>query len=145
MRLVVDMNVLFSVFKSDSATRELITSFDTFRLYMPSLCIRELVRNRDEICSKSRISVSEFREILKDLNLLVEVVGEETFADFGPEAVKILSPHIKDVPYIALALSLKNSGLQIGLWSNENRLKVLEKYGVRVYNTTRLLELFGRI
>lgn len=144
MRLVVDMNVLFSVFKRDSATRKLITSSD-IKLYTPSLCIKELIRNRDEICSKSKISEPEFREILKDLDLLVEVVNEETFADFGPDAVKILSSHIKDVPYAALSLSLKNSGLPIGLWSNENRLKVLERYGIKVYKTKRLLELFGLI
>ena len=50
MKLVVDANVLFSFFKKDSTTRELITSFEIFELYTPSLCIKELSKNKEEIC-----------------------------------------------------------------------------------------------
>ncbi|MBN2014477.1 MAG: hypothetical protein JW778_04800 [Candidatus Altiarchaeota archaeon] len=145
MRLVVDMNVLFSFFKRESTTRQLITSFEVFELYTPSLCIKELIKHKGEICLKSRISEGEFDEVLEHLNLFVEVVEEEKFKDFSSKAADILSSHVKDVPYTALCFWFKSSELSVGLWSKERRLKALEKYGIKVYTTEELLKLFRLI
>ena len=118
MKLVVDANVLFSFFKKDSTTRKLITSFEIFELYTPSLCIKELSKHKEEICKKSRISEAEFEEEMEDLRLFIGTVPDEEFKDFAGEAKQILEEHLKDIPYFALALYLK-----CGIWSNEKRFK----------------------
>ena len=46
-----------------------------------------------------------------------------------------ISPDIKDVPYLALALKLN-----IPIWSNDKELKEKQKH-VRVYSTPELLNL----
>jgi len=144
MRLVVDMNVLFSFFKSGTKTRELISSFELLKLYTPSLCIKELIKHREEICSKSKISESQFFSLLEDLKLFVKVVDEVKFKDFAPKAAKLLFPHLKDTPYLALALWFKEYGFDIGIWSNERRFKSI-KHGIKVYSTTELLKKFELI
>ena len=118
MKLVVDANVLFSFFKRDSTTRELITSFEIFELYTPSLCIKELSKHREEICRKSHISEAEFEEEMEDLRLFVGIVPDEEFKNFAGEAKQLLGEHLKDIPYFALTLYLK-----CGIWSNEKRFK----------------------
>lgn len=134
MRLVVDANVLFSFFKKESVTRELLTSFEIFELYTPSLGIKELLKNREEICRKSGISEPEFKEAMEDMDLFVGTVPDENFKDFGSEAKEILGEHIKDIPYFALALSLN-----CGIWSNEKRFK--KQSGVKVFSTADLLDI----
>lgn len=134
MKLVVDANVLFSFFKRDSTTRKLLTSFEIFELYTPSLCIKELSKNKDEIRRKSKISEAEFEESMEDLRLFVGVVPDEEFTDFGVDAKQLLEEHIKDIPYFALALFLK-----CGIWSNEKRFKWQSR--IKVFSTSDLIKL----
>lgn len=138
MKLVVDANILFSFFKSDSATRKLLTSFEIFELYSPSLGIKELTKNREEICRKSRISEAEFEEAMEDLRLFVGFVPDEEFKDFGGEAKQLLGKHIKDIPYFALALFLN-----CGIWSNEKRFKRQSR--IRVFSTADLISFLAQI
>jgi len=53
-----------------------------------------------------------------------------------PEAEKLIPNHLEDVPYLALALSLK-----IPLWSNESRLR--KQHKVAVIPTHELKKRFG--
>lgn len=138
MELVVDANILFSFFKRDSRTRKLITSFEFFELYTPSLCVKELFKNRGDICRKSRISEVEFEEVMEDLKLFVGVVPDEEFKDFGREAKELLEGHLKDIPYFALALSLN-----CGIWSNEKRFKRQSR--ISTFSTSDLIELLFTI
>jgi predicted nucleic acid-binding protein len=110
MKVVVDMNVLFSFFKSDSPKRKLLITSDGVKFHTPSLCIKELLAHREEICAKAGISVDAFRVLLADLLLYVDVVDEGCFKDCAPEAAKMLSGHVKDVPYVALALYFSKEG-----------------------------------
>ena len=63
MKLVVDTNVLFSFFKKESETRRLILNFEILELVTPSFCINELNEHKELICTKSRLSDSEFEEV----------------------------------------------------------------------------------
>ena len=145
MKLVVDANILFSFFKKDSITRRLLTSFEIFELYTPSLCFVELINHKEEICKKSKISESDFNEILDDLKLFVETIPDEKFKDYGLESKKILPAHLKDAPYVALCLFFRSAGYNIALWTNEVQLKKLKNQGITVYSTKDLLELLKLI
>jgi len=54
-------------------------------------------------------------------------------------AARILDPHLKDVPYVALCLFFKGEGHEIGLWSNEKRLNKVKKYGINYNFRTNLI------
>ena len=99
MKLVVDANVLFSFFKKDSTTRELI--------------------------------------------LFIKIVPRDLFEASLAMAEEILSPHLKDVPYVALSLFFKDEGHEIGLWSNEKRLKKVKKYGIKKFSTSDLISFLS--
>ncbi|RZN40080.1 MAG: hypothetical protein EFT35_03375 [Methanophagales archaeon ANME-1-THS] len=138
MKLVVDANVLFSFFKKESQTRELITSFEIFELYTPLLGINELFKNKEEICRKSKITEADFEEAMESLKLFVGVVPDEEFKDFSREAKELLGEHVKDIPYFALAFSLN-----CGIWSNEKRLKRQSR--IAVFSTSDLAKLLSII
>ena len=138
MKLVVDANILFSFFKRDTTTRKLLTSFEIFELYTPSLCIKELSKNNEEICRKSKISEVEFEETMEDLRLFVAVVPDEEFKDFSDEAKQLLGEHIKDIPYFALALYLK-----CGIWSNEKRFKRQSR--IKAVSTSDLIFFLSKV
>jgi predicted nucleic acid-binding protein len=63
----------------------------------------ELDNHLDEIMSSSKLSREESSEVLGFIKSCVEVIPFEAFSDKAREAVKI-SPHLKDAPYVALAL-----------------------------------------
>ena len=60
LKLVVDANVLFSFFRHETTTRELITRFESLKLYSPELAIEELLKYKEVICKKSKLRESEF-------------------------------------------------------------------------------------
>ncbi|MGB3459263.1 MAG: PIN domain-containing protein [Halobacteriota archaeon] len=138
MKLVVDANVLFSFFKKDSTTRELITSFEIFELYTSSLCIKELSKHKEEIYRKSKISEAGFEEEMEVLRLFVGTVPDEEFKDCAGEAKQLLGEHLKDIPYFALALYLN-----CGIWSNEKRFK--KQVRIKAVSTSDLISFLSEI
>lgn len=146
MKLVVDANVLFSFFKADSTVRELIIDPElkyNLELFAPNLVLEEIGRHKNEICPKFGLAPRDFDIMLSSLLLFITVVERDAFEGLAAKATEILSPHIKDVPYCALSLWLKDRGSDISLWSNENRLKALERCGIRVFTTEKLTEFLG--
>lgn len=148
MKLVVDANVLFGFFKRESKTRELILDPELeyeLELFAPELVLDEIGRHKSDICSRFGLNPKDFDELFSALNLFIKVVKKQDFEEFIPEAKKIFSEHLKDVPYVALVLWLKESGMDIALWSEEDRLEDAEKEGIKVYKTSKLLKEFGSI
>ena len=66
----------------------------------------------------------------------LHIVPAQEFKSVIPEAEKMLSGHLKDIPYFALALFLR-----CGIWSNEKRFK--EQSRIQIFSTTELKELYG--
>jgi len=134
MELVVDTNVLFSFFKSDSFTRKLIID-TSLTLYAPYETCTELLKYKDEICNKSRITKKEFNRIQMILSSLVKTVPQSTFREEYEMAKSFLPETSKqDAPFIGLALHL-----DLPLWSNDKALKKQEK--VKVVSTSDLIRI----
>lgn len=143
MSFVIDANVIFSFFKKDSVSRDIILDPEreyNMVLFAPEFVLTEIKRHGGEICSKFDISSADFEVMFSALPLFISVVSKEFFKDFTPRARDLLAPHVKDIPYVALCLSLKNTGDDVCLWSNGRRLKSLEKEGVKVLSTSELLK-----
>ena len=135
MKLVVDTNVLFSFFKKESKTRKLIAGFEILELVTPSFCIDELNEHKELICKKSRLSDSEFEEVLDDLLIFVKVFSLFEYNDFLSDA-KTISPDPDDIDFFALALKL-----DCPIWAQEKAFKKQSR--VKVFSTSDLISFLS--
>jgi predicted nucleic acid-binding protein len=137
MKSVVDTNVLFSFFKKESKTRRLILNFEILELVTPSFCIDELNEHKELICKKSRLSDSEFEEVLDDLLIFVKVFSLSEYNEFLSDA-KIISPDPDDIDLFALALKL-----DCPIWAQEKAFK--KQLRVKVFSTSDLISFLSGI
>src|SRR4030042_1600157 len=127
MRLVVDTNVVFSLFKSDSFTNRLLRQHK-LELFAPAKLIIELYKYSKEICSKAKVSEEK---LLEDISLLPNIIEfKNPMPSFEDKADKLIS-HKDDVPFLALALELN-----IPIWSNDDHFK--EQSEVPIFKTDKL-------
>lgn len=132
MKLVVDTNIIFSLFKSDSFTTRLLKERN-IELFSPQSLIKELDKYCDLICSKGKIPKESFEEVKKSILEIVKIIPESK--ELLSKADKLIS-HKTDVPFLALALEL-----EIPIWSNDPHFK--EQDCVRVFTTNELIKEFG--
>jgi len=138
MRLiVVDANILFSFFKPESFTRELLKSvyLKGAKLIVPDFALDELYSLKQRICKFCKIGELEFIISFTLLSEIIDVVPRSEFVKFESKALKLLSEHTKDMPYFALALAS-----DCGIWSNEKRFK--EQSEVDIFSTGNIKKLF---
>ena len=138
--LIIDANILFSFFKSDSVRRHLIEELlnNDCKLSSPEFALKELLSDKEKIIKFSGISESDFTFNFSILEKEIKVVLEDEYEEFLSEANKI-SPHnnsTKDDPYFALALSYNSP-----IWSDETAFK--EQSKVKVFSTKDLLKLLS--
>lgn len=135
MLLVVNANVIFSFFNSNSKAREIILSGDV-RVFSPTFLLEEIEEHKEEIKEKFGLNEEQFLLILELIKTVVEFVPPEKFKEFIPEA-KEISPDIDDIQYFSLALKLN-----VPIWSNDAKLKQQSK--VRVLSTKELAEVLRK-
>lgn len=132
MLLAVETNILYSFFWKNSPTHELLKSIVLeYELVSPEFALKELYKHKEEILFESKISASEFNELIKLLSTFVEFLKISEYAEFVEEAKSLFPAHLKDVDFFALSLKLNCS-----LWSNEKLHK--EQSRVEVFNTDEL-------
>ncbi|ASJ12790.1 PIN domain-containing protein [Thermococcus thioreducens] len=138
LKLVVDTNVLFSIFKKESQTRKLIyLSAYELELHSPLFAIGELKNYRDVIIRKAKISDVQFYEILYEMGERIRLWPIKDYAEFISLAERI-TPDPDDVPFVALSLKLNAP-----LWSNDKRLKKITQ--IHVVNTSELIKLLEEL
>ncbi|MEM3407328.1 MAG: PIN domain-containing protein [Candidatus Aenigmatarchaeota archaeon] len=137
MKLVVDTNVLFSFFKKDSITRKIITLVDLFEFYTLKSRLGELIKHKEEVCTKANITPEDFLKTLDEIKIFINVIDDEKVKQYIKEAKK-LAPHEEDIPCFALALALNSS-----IWSNEEEFKNQDK--IKVLSTSDLIDLLSRL
>lgn len=143
MLLIADANVLYSFFKRESAVKEIVLFSDikyNLQLVAPIKLFEELDKHKSEICEKAKISEEEFEFPRRVLETFIQKIPDESWQDFKSKAEELLQKHIKDVPYVALVLYFKDKNEKPSLGSNEDRLKVLEKLGIEVFKTDKLIK-----
>ena len=134
MKLVVDTNIIFSLFKSNSFTRKLLKEYK-LELFSSNTLINELHKYSELICSKSEITKEKF---LEDVSLLPELIELRNTSQFFEDKADKLISHKTDVPFLALALEL-----DIPIWSNDLHFK--EQSSVKIFNTEELIELLSSL
>jgi predicted nucleic acid-binding protein len=116
MEVVLDSNVLFRTLISGGDIIFLFLN-RSLKIYAPEKLKEELNNHKKEICEKSDFSDSEFNELLEIIFKVIVFVSENEYNSYFEKAKKFLDRHIKDIDFVALALS-KN----IKIWTYEKLL-----------------------
>ena len=127
MKLIVDTSIVFSLFKSDSFTKKLLSEHN-FELYAPKNLIDELSKYGDLICSKAQISKEKF---LEDIQRLTDLIEFKTPSKISMLKADKLISHESDAPFLALAIELG-----IPIWSNYEHFK--EQNEIKVFTTEEI-------
>lgn len=133
MDLVIDANVLFAILIRSGVT-SLLFFRRTFHFYAPEFIFEEFELYKDQVKSKTDRTEEEFQELLHIVQRRITVVPKEEIDPYIEKA-KQISPDIKDVTYVALALKLN-----CAIWSYDKNLKEKQNV-VTVYSTSDLLQL----
>ena len=132
MDLVVDANILFAALIKEDITSELIFKL-RLHLFAPEFILEEFEKYKEELKNKTGRTEEEFNRLIEVFERNVILFPKEEIKPFI-ERAKSISPDIKDVPYMALALKLN-----IDIWSNDKDLKDKQKI-VKVYPTHELIK-----
>jgi len=131
MKLIGDVNVLFSALIKNGLTAELLIS-DKLQLFAPEFLFTEFTKYKDLILRKTHRNEEDFNQFLEILKEQIIIVPKKEIMPFMDEADKI-SPDPKDNIYLALAIALKSN-----IWSNDKKLKQGQTK-VKVFSTEELL------
>jgi len=140
MEIVVDVNVILSsLWKRGNSLKvfELNYIFNKLDFIAPEFLMTEFEKHKKNFFEKSKLSKEEFDEVLEFIFEQITFVSESEFSECLPQAKKILSEHLKDVQYLALALKV---GCPI--FSGDKRLKDLVFNSVGVFSPKEMLGKF---
>ena len=134
MILIVDSNIVFSGLLKEGKTRDLLID-SPYQLYAPETLISEIRKYESSITERSGLSKEEFELLFDIITEKITIIPKENYISFMNEAEKIIG-HIdkKDIPFVALALSIKMDGI----WSDDKDF--LKQQEIKVYTTEELIK-----
>lgn len=136
MRLVIDTGILISALLKKSVTRELLL-FPAIEFLLPEYALEELEAHKDSISRRSGLSQEEIDVVLSILMENVNIIPAAEIKANLKEAESIIgSIDPLDVPFVALALALKNDGI----WSNDKHFENLKD--IKVWKTSDVLNYY---
>jgi len=130
MLLVIDANVVISSLITGNIIEFILS--DKLELIAPELLFTEIRKNKDEILIKSKFSNEEFEILITILESNIKIILLDDFSDMVSKAEELLKEHIKDIPYIALALKFN-----CPIWSYEKRFKKMGN--IKVLTTSEVV------
>ncbi|MHA2431414.1 MAG: PIN domain-containing protein, partial [Promethearchaeota archaeon] len=123
----------FAALIKDNITSELLLKRE-FHLFAPEFIFEEFEKYRDYLKKKTDRLDEDFDHLIEVFKRNTDLISKEDLQSHIEEAESI-SPDIKDVPYIAIALKLN-----IPIWSNDKALKK-KLNEITVYSTDDLFAL----
>jgi predicted nucleic acid-binding protein len=140
MKIVVDTNILFSLFKKDSFTRELIKSYNLL-LISPQVSLEELRKYPLELAKKSGLSEESLELAFSELNSAIKFIPLEEYSPELKNALRLcgglsekeLAEFFNDIDFFALALKEK-----CAIWTKDKLFKKQRK--IKVFETNELAE-----
>ena len=133
MKLVLDTNILISGLIKDSLTRKILFHPE-FDFYVPDFIMEELTKYIPVISDKAGISINQVKNLINLFLENVHVVPIEEYKNDMTIAREIIGEiDEKDIPFIAVALSIKADGI----WSNDKHFK--KQKSIKILNTNELL------
>src|SRR3989344_2127725 len=134
MRLLLDNNILFSLFNHKSTSSYLFSSIRA-EFLAPEYIKSELEEHREECLIKSKLSEQQFEMREKEIEESIKFLELAEYKKFLKKALNSIPQDSDDSPYIAAALSTKSA-----IWSDDFHLK--QQSLVKVFTTSELVKLF---
>ncbi len=133
MKIVIDTNILISGLIKQSTTRKILLN-PGFNFYTPEFLLNEVAEYLPEIAQKSNLKVDDIKKLI---NLFIEnlnIVPFKEYEDQIKKATEIIGKiDAKDVPFVAVALALKNDGI----WSNDKHFQ--KQSVIKIFTTEDLI------
>ena len=131
MELVIDANILFAALIKKSGTSEILFKH---KLYAPEFIFQEFNKYKNELKYKTHRNEEDFNELFSIFKRTIILIPKEEIDPYIKKAENI-SPDIKDIVYLALAMKLN-----CAVWSNDKHLKEKQKE-VKIYSTEELFNM----
>lgn len=133
MKLIINTSILISALLKDSITRRILLTSD-IEFYLPEYSLDEIKKHNKMICERGGLSEGEINIILAILSSKLTIISADKIKKYFQDADKIIGNiDKKDIPFIALALSISNDGI----WTND---KHFEKQNIiQVWKTEDLV------
>ena len=134
MTLITDTNIIISALIKDSVVRNILL-LPNFNFLLPEFALEEIYRHKSKICRLSGID-KETLELLITLILQnINIIPKNEIMPYYDKAVKIIGKiDMGDVPFVALALAVKNNGI----WTNDRDFDNIK--GIKVWKTAELIK-----
>jgi predicted nucleic acid-binding protein len=136
MIIIIDVNVFLSALIKDSATREILLTYDQ-EFCFPERSFQKIRKYKSLIQEKSGLSNLDFLKLFHSLVKFIRIIPDEELLDHWDEAMEIMG-HIdkEDATFIAAALSQNNAII----WSDDKHFENQDK--VFTLKTKDLVLLF---
>ena len=136
MIFIIDSNIIIAALIKKGKTRELLID-SPFILYSPEIMIKEIRKHENLILKKFGLNKDEFEILFGLITENITIVEKNIYYAKIEEANKLIGNVDEgDVPFLALALSIKNNGI----WT-ENVKHFEGQNNVRILNTKQVLNL----
>lgn len=133
MKFVVDTNRIIAALIRDSSSRDIITNKE-YNFITPDFTLEEINKHKEEIIEKAGVDETFFDLLIVLIFYDIEIVPYSEYKKYLDEAKKLLGERdIKDVPFLALALSKKVDGI----WSDDEDFSVQDK--IKIFKTKDLI------
>lgn len=137
MKLIIDTNIIFSGLIKKSITREILLS-PNFEFYTPNFYNIELNKYKSYILTKFNGTEEELDELIKILHEKIIIAVENEYSDEMEKAESIIGKiDPKDIPFIALALSIENDGI----WTRDDHFT--KQSEIKIYSTSDLISIYN--
>lgn len=137
MKIIIDVNVLFSALIRDSTTRTILVK-SGFDFYFPEPSLHKIRKYKDYILEKTGLAEEEYTQLLSLLFNYIKLIPTEQI-EKNWEQAKYIMAHIdeEDVTFIATALGTADSII----WSDDTDFDKQQK--IAVFKTKDIVLLFG--
>ena len=136
MKIIVDTNILISGLIKDSVNRSILMN-PKFQFYIPDFSLIEIFKYLPLIAKKTNLKQSK---ITKTLNIFLKnfkIIPISEYKPFLKKAFQIIGNiDEKDVPFIAIALAIKNDGIL----SNDRHFE--KQDNIKVFSSEDLMQYF---
>ena len=109
MKIIVDVNVVVSTLLNKGIPFNVFflnSIVNKFEFFAPEFLLAEFEKHEQELIEETKFSKKEFGIIKDFLFKEINFVSKPEFSEFLSKANELLKTHVKDIPYVALALKL---------------------------------------
>lgn len=131
MKIVIDSNRVFAALLKENTTRKILFCTE-INFYAPDCITIELGKYKQEILKKLDLNEEEYEILLSLIFENITIVPIEEYSEFVRILEKMISDP-KDIPYLALAISLQANGI----WTHDPHFK--EQTEVKIFTNIDLL------